>query len=84
MTRCDQCGNAYGHTFSITMSGSTYNFDCFECAIEMLAPRCFECNTRVIGHGVEKDARIFCCAHCARMEGVIDLTDHAVTEELTE
>jgi hypothetical protein len=30
---------------------------------------------RIIGHGVEADGRIFCCAHCAEQEGVAELRD---------
>ncbi len=82
MNRCDQCGNAYGQTFTVIMDGKNYNFDSFECAIELLAPHCFVCGTRVIGHGVEKDARVFCCANCARMEGVTELNDHSITEDI--
>jgi hypothetical protein len=26
---------------------------------------------------VEKDDTIFCCAHCAKQEGVTELRDHA-------
>jgi hypothetical protein len=31
----------------------------------------------VIGHGVEADSRIFCCAHCAAEAGVTGLADRA-------
>lgn len=81
MNRCEQCGNAYGQTFVVSMNGASYTFDSFECAIEMLAPHCQECGTRVIGHGVESNGRVFCCAHCARMEGVTDLVDHSVSSD---
>ncbi len=81
MNKCEQCGNVYGQTFKVTMNGASYLFDSFECAIEMLAPRCTECGTRVIGHGVEKGSQVFCCAHCARMEGITELTDHSASEE---
>jgi hypothetical protein len=40
-------------------------FDCFECAIEALAPRCAHCRCHVIGHGIESRGRIYCCRHCA-------------------
>jgi hypothetical protein len=29
----------------------------------------------VIGHGVEANGRIFCCAHCASHEGVQEVRD---------
>jgi hypothetical protein len=32
---------------------------------------------RIIGHGLEKGGRIFCCDHCAEREGVTELRDRA-------
>jgi hypothetical protein len=77
MARCDVCGNDYDRTFAIEYDGSQYNFDSFECAIERLAPRCSHCQCRVIGHGVQKDRAIYCCAHCASAEGAGELRDRA-------
>ena len=75
MARCDVCGNDYDKSFEITMQGSTRTFDSFECAIHALAPTCGHCGCRVLGHGLEDDGRIFCCAHCAQESGVADLRD---------
>lgn len=75
MAQCETCGNDYDKAFQITLKGKTHTFDCFECAIQALAPSCAHCSTRVIGHGVEKGGTIFCCAHCAEHEGVTGLTD---------
>jgi hypothetical protein len=76
MAVCDTCGNDYDKTFEITTStGATGTFDSFECAIHALAPVCEHCSCRVIGHGVEADGRIFCCAHCAEHAGVTALQD---------
>jgi hypothetical protein len=52
-------------------------FDCFECAIHALAPVCDHCGCRVIGHGMQADGKMFCCAHCAGKEGVVELADRA-------
>ena len=52
------------------MNGDTFYFDCFECAISALAPRCACCSGRIVGHGIEADGNFFCCAHCARRMGV--------------
>jgi hypothetical protein len=30
----------------------------------------------VIGHGIEADGTIYCCAHCAQMSGVEGVHDH--------
>jgi hypothetical protein len=71
MAKCERCGNEYDKTFTVTMAGREHIFDSFECAINALAPECAHCGCRVIGHGVEEDGRIFCCASCARQAGVM-------------
>ncbi len=76
MGQCATCGNEYDSTFTVTKDGSTHEFDSFECAIEKLAPRCKGCGCRVMGHGVENSGTIYCCASCARKEGVSGITDH--------
>ena len=75
MAKCATCGNEYDKAFTVTMAGKQQTFDSFECAIEALAPRCAHCRCRVIGHGVEHDGTIYCCAHCAGAEGVTGLSD---------
>lgn len=65
MPRCETCGNDYHQTFEVIQGDRHYTFDSFECAIHMLAPSCVHCGCRVIGHGVEHEAGIFCCTHCA-------------------
>ncbi|MFP3899922.1 MAG: hypothetical protein ACLFXM_03635 [Acidimicrobiia bacterium] len=76
MARCEQCGNDYDKAFEVTAAGATHTFDCFECAITRLAPRCEHCGCIVIGHGVEVEGRFYCCAHCAResehTEAIVD------------
>jgi hypothetical protein len=59
------CGNDYDKSFQVTKDGKTSTFDSFECAIAALAPRCPHCDCRVVGHGVEANGILFCCAHCA-------------------
>lgn len=66
MAKCETCGNDYAKAFQVTLDGKTHTFDCFECAIEMLAPACAHCGCSIIGHGVEQGGDLFCCAHCAR------------------
>jgi len=78
MAICDVCGNEYDKAFTVqTASGEEHTFDSFECAISRLAPVCDHCQCRVIGHGVEADGRVFCCAHCAAEEGVTAVADRA-------
>ena len=75
--RCDVCGNDYDKAFQVTRDGRTMTFDAFECAIHAMAPRCAHCDCMVIGHGVEADGAIYCCANCARHEGERGLQDRA-------
>ncbi len=76
MARCDLCGNDYDKAFTIaTSDGDTRTFDSFECAIHVLAPECSHCGCKIIGHGLESNGSIYCCAHCARESGISELQD---------
>ena len=75
--RCEVCGNEYDNAFQVMMRGASHTFDSFECAIQALAPKCAHCGCRVIGHGTEKDGRIYCCAHCAHEAGANEIRDRA-------
>ena len=75
MAKCEVCGNDYDKSFEVRMQGKTHVFDSFECAIHALAPTCDHCGCRVIGHGVEGNGRIYCCAHCATKAGVVGVDD---------
>lgn len=75
MEKCDVCGNRYDKTFQIIMDEETHTFDSFECAIHALAPSCSSCGVTIVGHGVEANGDIYCCAHCAEREGVTALKD---------
>ena len=78
MGRCELCGNEYDKTFEVRMAdGKTGTFDSFECAVQVLAPRCQHCGCTVLGHGVEADGAMFCCAHCAREADVTGVADRA-------
>lgn len=77
MARCETCSNDYAHAFEVVINGGRHTFDCFECAIQALAPTCSHCGCRVIGHGLEAQDQIYCCAHCARQAGQHALVDHA-------
>ncbi|HSL11813.1 MAG TPA: hypothetical protein VLA82_10915 [Actinomycetota bacterium] len=83
--RCEVCGNEYHRVIRIrTDDDQEHVFDSFECAIHALAPTCEHCGCRIVGHGVEADERIFCCASCARHsgeEGLVDNADHSSGRE---
>ena len=77
MARCEVCGNDYDKAFRVVANGTTHVFDAFECAIHRLAPRCAHCGCTVLGHGVEVQGRIYCCANCARDLGADGVRDRA-------
>jgi nitrite reductase/ring-hydroxylating ferredoxin subunit len=77
MGQCEVCGNSYDKSFEVVMAGQSHVFDSFECAIHALAPKCPHCGLKIVGHGVEADGKVFCCAHCASASGVTGLQDRA-------
>lgn len=77
MARCETCGNEYDKTFEVHLANERHVFDSFECAIAALAPVCRACGCRIIGHGVEAQGTLYCCAHCASQEGVQEVRDRA-------
>ncbi|MCI0365941.1 MAG: hypothetical protein L0Y44_01585 [Phycisphaerales bacterium] len=81
MPRCETCGNEYDKTIEIVRSSGSdrerHVFDSFECAIQAMAPRCAHCGCRIIGHGVESEGGMYCCANCAKLEGVVGVSDRA-------
>ena len=80
MSKCSTCGNDYDQAFSVTTaSGEEYVFDSIECAAAKVAPRCVNCGTTVLGHGVQDESHVFCCAHCARMAGTSGTSDRGAS-----
>jgi hypothetical protein len=77
MATCEVCGNEYDKAIQVTKDGQEHVFDSFECAIHALAPVCAHCDCRIVGHGVEADGTLYCCAHCARESGTAELRDRA-------
>jgi hypothetical protein len=77
MPTCDTCGNSYDKTFEVVTDDQHYVFDSFECAVHKLAPACGHCGCRIMGHGVEAQGSMFCCANCARGAGKTLLRDRA-------
>jgi hypothetical protein len=80
MATCDTCGNDYDKAFTVRTVGSDeYTFDSIECAVQILAPSCGHCRCRILGHGVEVQGRMYCCAHCAGAEGEPGVRDRVTT-----
>ena len=77
MATCEVCGNDYDKSFEVTKAGSRHVFDSFECAIHMLAPTCAHCGCRIVGHGTESNGTMYCCANCARHDGVKGVADRS-------
>ena len=77
MSECDVCGNEYELAFRVnTADGNEFTFDSLECAATKIAPECAHCGCRVLGHGIQADSRVYCCAHCARESGVEGAKDN--------
>ncbi len=76
MGTCEVCKNQYEKTFEVVKDGHSHVFDSFECAIQSLAPNCGTCGSKIIGHGLEQNGQIYCCANCARSAGATELRDH--------
>lgn len=72
---CEVCGNHYRDTLKILQHDKTHEFDCFQCAVQSLAPVCASCSCRIIGQGVEEKGFFYCGAHCLRMSGRMLLTE---------
>ena len=79
MARCETCGNDYDKAFEIIAAGESHMFDSFECAIQAMAPECWHCGCKVIGHGIEAGDNFYCCAHCASKAGVDGAVDRTGT-----
>ncbi len=77
MAQCEVCGNEYDKTFEVLMGGRRHVFDSFECAIHAIAPTCAHFGCKIIGHGVETNGQIYCCANCATREGAMGVKDRA-------
>lgn len=76
MPTCDVCGNEYDRAFTVqSADGRQMVFDSIECAAHMIAPVCAHCGCRVLGHGVQEGADVYCCAHCAHAVGVSEVKD---------
>ena len=78
MAKCDVCGNEYDKAVEVIQNGERHTFDSFECAIRAMAPTCAHCGWKIIGHGMEVgDGEFYCCAHCAKSEGIHGVSDRA-------
>lgn len=75
MAICATCGNDYDKAFTVTWGERTETFDSVECAAMLVAPQCFHCGCRILGHGAESGGELYCCAHCARQLGHQTLVD---------
>jgi hypothetical protein len=42
-------------------------------------PVCVNCGTRILGHGVQNEQHMFCCAHCAQAVGVTGVRDRVAS-----
>ncbi len=70
---CRKCGRASEVPVTVQFdSGPQYTFDCFDCAVETLAPRCPECGRVYLGRPVPFGDQHFCSTECAQRRQVRD------------
>lgn len=73
MKSCKKCGQPAQTPVTVRVgAGPQYTFDCFDCAIETLAPRCPECGRSYTGHPVTLGEQRFCSTACAQRRQVRD------------
>lgn len=69
MATCEVCGNENDNSIQVHIKRQQHTFDTLESAIQGGSPTCSHCSCRLIGHGIEVEDRMFCCAHCAAEAG---------------
>lgn len=88
MAYCDTCGNEWSPIMRVQIGERQMQFDCFECAITALAPRCSNCGCIVVGHGVTPQghsAHETCCSeHCARERMLRDHNGRSASGQLDQ
>ncbi|WP_374029055.1 hypothetical protein [Bdellovibrio bacteriovorus] len=83
MKKCESCGNEYEDVFEVKFqNGTSHWFDSFECAAHKLAPTCLHCGVKILGHGVQVEEKIYCCASCSRHAGFKGVVDHAGKQQV--
>jgi hypothetical protein len=71
MRSCKKCGHAASTPVLVGIGdGPEYTFDCFECAIDTLAPRCPECGSVYLDRAVTFGGAQFCSKACAQRRQV--------------
>lgn len=66
---CEFCGNHIKDSLKIVAHNREHEFDCFQCAIQSLAPTCASCSCRIIGQSIDENGFCYCGLHCQRMAG---------------
>lgn len=66
--KCDHCGKPHQEFLKVVMAEKTYTFDCFDCAIQTLAPICPQCHCRIIGVGYERNHLKYCSRECLLLD----------------
>lgn len=66
--RCVNCGFNIEKDYILFINGTEYTFDSFECAVNFVAPRCANCNSIIMGHGIKYSDEIFCSQICSKDE----------------
>jgi hypothetical protein len=74
MKKCQVCNGTYNY-FKVIIGETHHEFDCFECAIQALAPTCYRCGNKIIGHVHTNQGKNFCDSLCAWNINFLPLTE---------
>ena len=75
MKMCEVCDGQVQNNLQIIIGEKSHHFDCFECAIQVLAPKCNRCGCRILGRGHSRQGKFFCDSHCAWYSNPHSVTD---------
>lgn len=75
MNKCEVCDGVYENNFTIIIGEKNHEFDCLECAIKVLAPRCSRCGSQILGHIHTKQKKVYCGSLCAWNSNIMPLSD---------
>lgn len=66
---CDHCGCECIFELEVRLAGQVFHFDCFDCAIDRLAPVCQRCGRKFTEPALQGDAgELYCSLACRKMQ----------------
>ncbi len=66
MGKCETCGSQNSDLFEIVKDGVTRTFDSFECAIQSMATKCYNCGCLITRRPHFTGDKAYCCNACQK------------------